>query len=71
MRIPVKLRKPLTESRFLIVSSVPGQESRIIRQSAMERPQLVAEQAADCTFIRIESGGALEIVYSAQSDVTP
>jgi predicted Rossmann fold nucleotide-binding protein DprA/Smf involved in DNA uptake len=64
MRIPIKMRKPLSENRLLFVSGFSGQEKRVTKKTAVERNRLVAALAIDRKFIHIDSGGSLESLYT-------
>lgn len=59
MRLPADWKKPLVDSRLLVLSPFPASERRVTKDLAVERNRLVAALADEVVFAHIAPGGHL------------
>jgi predicted Rossmann fold nucleotide-binding protein DprA/Smf involved in DNA uptake len=60
MRLPADWKKPLAESRLLVLSPFPASERRVTKNLARDRNRLVAALADEVVFAHIDPAGHLD-----------
>jgi hypothetical protein len=60
MRLPADWKKPLADSRLLVISPFAATERRVTKLLAAERNRFVAALADEIVFAHISAGGHLD-----------